>query len=316
MVLGKLLKTGSVALTGVLIGGMVTYSSQKPQIVEGVNQIAQAGVEAKTKVVSLEETKGNLEQDISNLKLSIEKKEAEVEKLGKDIISLTTQKNELAEEKTRLEAQAGIDTEKIKELDGKIKDLDDKIIEAQNKLDAANLDVQNLNIQLKAKDNTIKDLKQTIEWKDIAMQDMYTSWGREVDKLNGDIDGYIASIGKKDSEIIALKAQLKDLELTKAENERLQGEITRIEGEKAELAKAVEAEQAEVKRIQAILDEQNDEIEGLTTDLDNKTRLIDELYNNWGKTFNDANSRVEQANQDQDEIMKAIESAKDQLELD
>lgn len=316
MVLGKLLKTGSVALTGVLIGGMVTYSSQKPQIVEGVNQIAQAGVEAKTKVVSLEETKGNLEQDISNLKLSIKNKEAEVERLGKDITSLTTQKNKLAEEKTKLEAQAGLDTVKIQELDDKIKDLGDKIIEAQNKLDAANLDVQNLNIQLEAKDNTIKDLEKTIEWKDIAMQDMYKSWGREVDKLNGDIDGYIKTIGQKDTEIKTLKAQLDSLELTEAENEKLNGEITRLKDEKAELAKAVETEQAEVKRIQAILDEQNDTIEGLTTDLDNKTKLIDELYNNWGKTFNDANSRVEQANQDQDEIMNAIESAKDKLELD
>lgn len=315
MIFGKLLKTGSVALTGVLIGGMVTYSSQKPEIVEGVNKIAQAGVEAKNQVVSLEQTKGNLEQDISNLKLSIEKKEAEVEKLGKDITSLTTQRNELEEEKTRLEAQAGVDANKIQELANQIEDLDETIIKVQGKLDAANLDVENLNIQITAKDTTIKGLKQTIEWKDIAMQDIYTSWGREVDKLNGDIDGYIASIGEKDSEIIALKAQLKDLELTEAENKRLNGEITRLEGEKAELAKAVEAEQAEVKRIQTILDEQNDTIEGLVIDLDNKTRLIDELYNNWGKTFNDANSRVEQANQDQDEIMKAIESAKDQLEL-
>lgn len=315
MIFGKLLKTGSVALTGVLIGGMVTYSSQKPEIVEGVNKIAQAGVAAKNEVVSLEQTKGNLEQDITNLKLSIKEKEAEVEKLGQDITSLTTQRNELAEEKTKLEAQAGLDTVRIQELGGKIKDLDDKIIEAQNKLDAANLDVKNLNIQLEAKDNTIKDLEKTIEWKDIAIQDVYENWGREVKKLNGKIDGYIASIDKKEGEITALKAQLDNLELTKAENETLKGEITRLENEKAELVNAVDAEKAEVARIQAVLNEKDAEITGLTADLDNKTRLIDELYNNWGKTFNDANSRVEQANQDQDEIMKAIESAKDQLEL-
>ena len=39
MVLGKLAKTGTILLSGVLLGSLLNYNSQKTEIVDGINNI-------------------------------------------------------------------------------------------------------------------------------------------------------------------------------------------------------------------------------------------------------------------------------------
>ena len=170
MALGKLLKSGSLVLAGVLLGGLLSYDSKKPEIVQGINDISNTAIEYKNEVgdltaslesaqetvrnltatkTTLENEKAALEErlkelvsqgnvdatEIANLKAKIEEKDAEIKKLKdmiafKDILLQTTY-------------------EKAMELEGKVEDLTKQLEEAKkdskNIVDEANKQIKQAN---------------------------------------------------------------------------------------------------------------------------------------------------------------------------
>ena len=72
MVLGKLVKGGSLVLAGVLVGGLLSYNSKKTEIVTGINDIANMAIKYKTQAKELSTSKENLEKSITALETQIE----------------------------------------------------------------------------------------------------------------------------------------------------------------------------------------------------------------------------------------------------
>ena len=81
MVLGKLLKGGSLVLAGVLVGGLLSYNSKKTEIVAGINDISNMAIEYKTEAKELSTNKENLEESITVLETQIENLTTELEQL-------------------------------------------------------------------------------------------------------------------------------------------------------------------------------------------------------------------------------------------
>ena len=61
MVLEKLAKTGTILLSGVLLGSLLNYNSQKTEIVDGINNIKSTAIQYKGEVSNLKSQKDRLE---------------------------------------------------------------------------------------------------------------------------------------------------------------------------------------------------------------------------------------------------------------
>ena len=72
MALKKLLKTGSLVLTGTLLGGLLAYNSQKPEIVQGIDDIKTMAIDAKDEARNLTTQKESLEREIIELNNTLE----------------------------------------------------------------------------------------------------------------------------------------------------------------------------------------------------------------------------------------------------
>ena len=71
MILSKLAKTGALVLTGAVIGGVLPYASQKTEIIDGINNIKNVAISAKSEVNSLNKQKEDLEKNIDDLNSQI-----------------------------------------------------------------------------------------------------------------------------------------------------------------------------------------------------------------------------------------------------
>lgn len=47
MILGKLAKTGALVASGILIGGLLSYNSEKTKIINGIDYLKNTAIEAK-----------------------------------------------------------------------------------------------------------------------------------------------------------------------------------------------------------------------------------------------------------------------------
>ena len=72
MALRKIVKTGSLVLTGTLIGGLLAYNSQKPEIVQGIDDIKTMAIDAKDEARALTTQKESLEREIIELNNTLE----------------------------------------------------------------------------------------------------------------------------------------------------------------------------------------------------------------------------------------------------
>ena len=98
MALGKLVKGGSLVLAGALVGGLLSYSSKKTEIVAGIDDIANTAIEYKTQAKELSTSKKDLEKKVADLTASLESAQETVR-------NLTKTKTELENKKAALEAQ-------------------------------------------------------------------------------------------------------------------------------------------------------------------------------------------------------------------
>ena len=163
MALGKLLKGGSLVLAGALVGGILSYNSEKTKIVAGIDDISKMAIEYKTQAKNLSTDKGKLEESIAALETQIENLKTEKEKLENQSISdankideldkLIKEKNAKIEELNKMIAFKDMllqtTYEEAMRLEGKVEDLTKQLEEAKkdskNIVDEANEQIKQAN---------------------------------------------------------------------------------------------------------------------------------------------------------------------------
>ena len=197
MVLGKLLKDGSLVLAGVLVGGLLSYNSQKSEIIEGINDISELAIDYKTQTKELTSQKETLKETINTLEEQIENLTTEVEKL-------VSEKTILEQEKAELEKQANIDSERMVELIAEIerltKENDELIAEIERLTKEKEAEIARLNDLIAFKDTLlqttyekamelegrVEDLTKQLEDSKNGSQSLLDKANEEIAKANQD----------------------------------------------------------------------------------------------------------------------------------
>ena len=165
MALGKLLKGGSLVLAGALVGGLLSYSSKKTEIVAGIDDIANTAIVYKTQAKKLSTDKEDLEKSIDALKTQIK--------------NLTT-------EKEKLENQSISDANKINELTAKIEEKDAKIKELNNMIAFKDMLLQTTYEEAMRLEDKVADLTKQLEASKNDSQLLLDKANEEIEKANQD----------------------------------------------------------------------------------------------------------------------------------
>ena len=127
MALGKLLKGGSLVLAGVLVGGLLSYNSQKTEIVTGINDISNMAIGYKTQVKNLSTDKEKLEKEVAELTKSLNSEKEKVKELTENMTRLESEKAALEKRLENLVSQGNTDASEIANLKAKIQELNNMI---------------------------------------------------------------------------------------------------------------------------------------------------------------------------------------------
>ena len=68
MILGKLSKTGALVASGILIGGLLSYNSEKTKIINGIDYLKNTAIEAKNEVSQVTAQRDKLKEDLEKVK--------------------------------------------------------------------------------------------------------------------------------------------------------------------------------------------------------------------------------------------------------
>ena len=68
MILGKLSKTGALVASGILIGGLLSYNSEKTKIINGIDYLKKTAIEAKNEVSQVTAQRDKLKEDLEKVK--------------------------------------------------------------------------------------------------------------------------------------------------------------------------------------------------------------------------------------------------------
>ena len=68
MILGKLAKTGALVASGILIGGLLSYNSEKTKIINGIDYLKNTAIEAKNEVSQVTAQRDKLKEDLEKVK--------------------------------------------------------------------------------------------------------------------------------------------------------------------------------------------------------------------------------------------------------
>lgn len=74
MILGKLAKTGALVASGILIGGLLSYNSEKTKIINGIDYLKNTAIEAKNEVSQVTAQRDKLKEDLEKVKSKLEEK--------------------------------------------------------------------------------------------------------------------------------------------------------------------------------------------------------------------------------------------------
>ena len=194
MVLGKLVKGGSLVLAGVLVGGLLSYNSKKTEIVTGINDIANMAIKYKTQAKELSTDKEKLEESIAALKTQIE--------------DLTTELQQLINEKEELENQSILDANKIKELTTEIerltaeKDADKAEINRLNEMIAfKDMLLQTTYEKAMELEEQVEDLTKQLEDSKNGSQSLLDKANEEIEKANQDQVDILDAVNQAKEEI-------------------------------------------------------------------------------------------------------------------
>ena len=68
MILGKLAKTGALVASGILIGGLLSYNSEKTKIINGIDYLKNTAIEAKNEVSQVTAQRDKLKEALEKVK--------------------------------------------------------------------------------------------------------------------------------------------------------------------------------------------------------------------------------------------------------
>ena len=183
MVLGKLLKGGSLVLAGALVGGLLSYNSKKPEIVAGINDISNMAIEYKTQAKELSTNKENLEESITVL-------ETQIENLTTELEQLINEKTELEQQKSELENQSNLDANKVKELTAEIerltKEKDAEIARLNDLIAFKDTLLQITYEKAMELEDKVEDLTKQLEVSKNGSQSLLDKANEEIEKANQD----------------------------------------------------------------------------------------------------------------------------------
>ena len=63
MILGKIIRSGGLVASGVLLGSLLSYNSEKTEIFSGIESLKTSAIEAKSNEAKILEQKKKLEQE-------------------------------------------------------------------------------------------------------------------------------------------------------------------------------------------------------------------------------------------------------------
>ena len=144
MLLGKVIKTGALIASGVLIGGLLSYNSEKTDIIKGIDSLKNIAIEAKDEATQATAERDKLKEDVEKLKSDLEKAKTKVEEL-------TTERDTYKDRVLELEEQLNNTTSK------------DEAEELRNEIKRLEKIIQDLNNKIASQENTINDLTSSIE---------------------------------------------------------------------------------------------------------------------------------------------------------
>ena len=127
MALGKLVKGGSLVLAGALLGGLLSYNSEKTKIVAGINDISNTAIEYKTQAKNLSTDKEDLEKEVAKLTTSLNSEKETVKELTENMTRIESEKAALEERLENLVSQGNADAAEIAKLKAEIQELKDMI---------------------------------------------------------------------------------------------------------------------------------------------------------------------------------------------
>ena len=183
MVLGKLLKGGSLVLAGALVGGLLSYNSKKTEIVAGINDISNMAIEYKIQAKELSTNKENLEESITAL-------ETQIENLTTELEQLINEKTELEQQKSELENQSNLDANKVKELTAEIerltKEKDAEIARLNDLIAFKNTLLQITYEKAMELEDKVEDLTKQLETSKNGSQSLLDKANEEIEKANQD----------------------------------------------------------------------------------------------------------------------------------
>lgn len=97
MILGKLAKTGALVASDILIGGLLSYNSEKTKIINGIDYLKNTAIEAKNEVSQVTAQRDKLKEDLEKVKSQLEEKKEKVEELTDERDSYKNRVSELEE---------------------------------------------------------------------------------------------------------------------------------------------------------------------------------------------------------------------------
>ena len=200
-----------------------------------------------------------------------------------------------------------------------------------NDINSKNENISKLTELIQIKNHQIASLKTTIEAQDVVIKNMQNNWTTEVSELNGKISELNKTIAEKDNKIAELQAELEKVSndafnaleenaSLKAKIDELNSQITKLEDEKS-IAQAEidrlnkEVEKAKEDYLKAFHMWQTSDV--LRAQAEKKVKELESQLNASKEEsqaiVDKANEQISQANQDQDDIMKAIQDAKTEI---
>ena len=72
MILGKIIRSGGLVASGVLLGSLLSYNSEKTEIFSGIESLKTSAIEAKSNEAKILEQKKKLEQSLTDLTTNLE----------------------------------------------------------------------------------------------------------------------------------------------------------------------------------------------------------------------------------------------------
>ena len=146
MILGKLAKTGALVASGILIGGLLSYNSEKTKIINGIDYLKNTAIEAKNEVSQVTAQRDKLKEDLEKVKSELEYKNrvSELEEQLKNTVS-KEDSDELKNEIKRL-------NQTIRDLETELSDLRNEMTELEKTLQTSQAEINRLNDLIALKD--------------------------------------------------------------------------------------------------------------------------------------------------------------------